>query len=160
MTITVRDAKADDPDDQQWLQAAYDADWEGPTMALDGRLHQLFGLPTLVAEDRGELCGYLVYAERPEVTELYAMAAHPRGLGTGRMLLRAFLARADRPVRLVTTNDNVAALAFYQQHGFRITGVRVGAVDRSRMVKPEIPEVGERGIPLHDELVLEWRPRS
>jgi len=160
MSITVREAKADDPDDLEWLKAAYDADWEGPTMVLDGRRHQLLGLPTLVAEDGGELCGYLVYEEQRDVTELYAMAAHPRGLGTGRILLNAFLAAIDRPVRLVATNDNVAALAFYQQHGFRITGVRAGAVDRSRMVKPEIPVVGEQGIPLHDELVLEWRPRS
>jgi len=160
MNVTVRPARADDAEDQQWLQAAYDADWEGPTMALDGRLHDLLGLPTLVAEDDGQLCGYLVYEERADATELYAMAAHPRGLGTGRRLLRAFLAQADRPVVLVTTNDNVAALAFYQQHGFRITSVRTGAVDRSRTVKPEIPQVGDQGIPLHDELVLEWRPRS
>jgi hypothetical protein len=63
----------------------------------------------------------------------------------------------DGVLTAVTTNDNLDAIGFYQRLGFRIADVRLGAVDRSRRVKPSIPEVGERGIPLHDELVLQWR---
>jgi hypothetical protein len=57
---------------------------------------------------------------------------------------------------LVTTNDNLDALRFYQRRGFRLAEPHDGAVDRSReTLKPSIPEVGEYGIPIRDELVLE-----
>ena len=56
----------------------------------------------------------------------------------------------------MTTNDNVDALRFYQRRGFRLAELPAGAVDRSReSLKPSIPEVGDHGIPLRDELVLE-----
>lgn len=35
--------------------------------------------------------------------------------------------------------------------------VSPGAVDAARGLKPSIPEVGEYGIPLHDELEFELR---
>ncbi|MEP9381770.1 GNAT family N-acetyltransferase [Nocardioides sp. KR10-350] len=160
MSVEVRPAQASDA---EWLASAYDADWEGPSMTLDGVDIPLLGLPTLVAEDDGELCGYLVHdvSDTPdEPTTLLAMAAHPQRQGTGRALIEAFLERHPGPVRVVTTNDNLAAVAFYQKCGFRITGVRSGAVDRSREVKPAIPLVGEGGIPIHDELVLERHPEA
>ena len=31
----------------------------------------------------------------------------------------------------------------------------IGVVDEARKIKPEIPETGERGIPIHDEIVME-----
>jgi ribosomal protein S18 acetylase RimI-like enzyme len=57
---------------------------------------------------------------------------------------------------LVTTNDNVDALRFYQRRGFRLAALRRGAVDDGRArLKPEIPTVGDYGIPLRDELELD-----
>jgi hypothetical protein len=57
---------------------------------------------------------------------------------------------------VVTTNDNTDALRFYQQRGFTLAGLRPGAVTDSRTrLKPEIPPVGEHGIPLRDEVLLE-----
>ena len=56
-----------------------------------------------------------------------------------------------------TTNDNVDALRFYQRRGFRLAELRTGAVDRSRQEKPQIPRVGDYGIPLHDEIDLTLR---
>ena len=55
---------------------------------------------------------------------------------------------------VVTTNDNVDALRFYQRRGFRLAELRTGAVDRSRQEKPQIPRTGDYGIPLHDEIDL------
>jgi hypothetical protein len=56
---------------------------------------------------------------------------------------------------VVTTNDNVDALRFYQRRGFRLTTIRCGAVDQSRRtLKPQIPVIGDYGIPLRDEIEL------
>ena len=55
----------------------------------------------------------------------------------------------------MTTNDNLAALRFYQRAGFRLLELRPGAVDEARAVlKPSIPETGNDGIPLRDEIDL------
>ena len=60
---------------------------------------------------------------------------------------------------VITTNDNVDALRFYQRRGFCLVRVHGGAVDRSRAsLKPEIPPVGAYGIPLRDEIELERPP--
>jgi ribosomal protein S18 acetylase RimI-like enzyme len=87
--------------------------------------------------------------------------AFPEGAGAGTALLDA-AARAARDagcgrVWLITTNDNLRALRFYQRRGFRLVAVHPDALERSRELKPSIPETGLDGIPLRDELELELR---
>lgn len=60
-------------------------------------------------------------------------------------------------VWLVTSNDNIDAFRFYQKRGFRITKVYPDAIDEARKTKPEIPEIGDYGIPLKDALELEYK---
>jgi GNAT superfamily N-acetyltransferase len=83
----------------------------------------------------------------------------PKWLGMGTRLLAAVEEEARRRgcdrLMVVSTNDNVDALRFYQRRGFCLAALHKGAVDKSRMLlKPEIPKVGEYGIPLRDELEL------
>ncbi len=60
---------------------------------------------------------------------------------------------------MVTTNDNLDALRFYQRRGFTIAEIRRRAVDESRRtLKPTIPDVGCFGIPVRDEIILERVP--
>ena len=60
---------------------------------------------------------------------------------------------------LITTNDNVDALRFYQRRGFQLAVIHRHAVDDSRSrLKPEIPVTGAYGIPRRDEIELEKRP--
>jgi len=95
-----------------------------------------------------------------EVLALYADVHRRRGDGTALVEAVAEMARAAgaRALRVTTTNDNVDALRFYQRRGFALAELRAGAVDRSReQLKPEIPRVGEYGIPLRDEVELERR---
>ena len=113
-----------------------------------------------MAEAGGALIGLLMYDPGPAECELVALIAAVRGTGIGSSLLAALRERVpDRPIWVVTTNDNLDALRFYQRRGFRLRAMRAGAVDEARAtIKPSIPEVGERGIPLRDELELVLRP--
>ena len=73
---------------------------------------------------------------------------------------RSGAARAAGCARLwlVTTNDNLDALGFYQRRGLRLSRSAPGAVDDARRtLKPEIPETGDGDIPIRDELELEMR---
>ena len=66
----------------------------------------------------------------------------------------ATMARCKR-LWLITTNDNMAALHFFQKRGFMLVAVYPNALEQSRKLKPEIPLIGIDGIPLRDEIELE-----
>jgi ribosomal protein S18 acetylase RimI-like enzyme len=112
----------------------------------------------LVAERDGERVGLLCYRDHGERTwELAVLSASDGHTGVGTALLAALVDRVGAGARIwvVTTNDNVDALRFYQRRGFRLRELRAGAVDESRRVlKPEIPTTGHYGIPLRDEVEL------
>ena len=81
------------------------------------------------------------------------------GVGTalvGAVVERAGAARVRR-LWLITTNDNLDALRFYQRRGWRIAKVWPDAVGESRKIKPSIPDTGAYGIPIRDEIELEYR---
>lgn len=110
----------------------------------------------IAVDDRANPLGVLTYASRADGVEVLYIEASSRHAGIGSALLAAlFRLVGDRTVWLVTTNDNVEALRFYQRRGFVIRAVRVGAVDDARAtIKPQLPLVGKFGIPLRDEIEL------
>jgi GNAT superfamily N-acetyltransferase len=116
-----------------------------------------------VAAD-GQLLGMLTYVPgQDRQCEILTLHAHEQWHGAGTALIEAVgqLARRQGCTRLwvITTNDNVDALRFYQRRGFCLVRVHRGAVDRSRAtLKPEIPAAGAYEIPLHDEIELEKQP--
>ena len=158
-TIEVRPAE---PHDHQDVAALHQREWGGPHVVVHDTRYDLRTLPTLVAVDgAGGFAGALVHRLADDGLEVVSLAAAAPGLGAGTALLAAaeavaVAAGADR-LWLVTTNDNLAALRFYQRRGLRIVAVDAGAVDRAQQVKHTIPYVGTDDIPLHDELMLERR---
>ena len=79
------------------------------------------------------------------------------GIGTALIEKVVEEAKANqcRRVHLTTTNDNLRGLGFYQKRGFQLCALRVNAMEEARKLKPEIPLIGENGIPLRDEIELE-----
>ncbi|GHJ55908.1 N-acetyltransferase [Nonomuraea sp. TT08I-71] len=158
-SIQVRPAE---PADHADLAALHEREWGGPYVVVHDTRYDLRELPTLVAVDgAGGFAGALVHRLADDGLEVVSLAATSPGTGAGSALLSAAeavatAAGADR-LWLVTTNDNLRALRFYQRRGLRIVAVDPGAVDRARAVKPSIPYLGEDDIPLHDELRLERR---
>jgi GNAT superfamily N-acetyltransferase len=131
-----------------------------------GELLDPLGHPALLAEaGDGRLLGLLTYVPQPgwEQCEVLTLHATEQWHGAGTALIEALdqLAARHGCARLwvITTNDNVDALRFYQRRGFRLAAVHRGAVDDSRSrLKPEIPVTGAYGIPLRDEIELGKRP--
>lgn len=58
---------------------------------------------------------------------------------------------------LITTNDNINVLRFYQKRGFMIIKIYPRAISESRKIKPSIPLAGNYGIPIRDEIELEMK---
>jgi len=146
-------------DDRSWLTGFMTERWGTPVAAGGGRLHRLDDLPGFVAlAADGTVAGVVTYLIEADACELISIDAVAPGEGVGTALLEAACEAAAaagcRCVRLITTNDNLDALRFYQRRGFALSELRPGAVDESRRMKPQIPAVGAYGIPIRDELVL------
>ncbi len=148
-----------DASDVPAAEALLDRALGGRKQARLGELVDALDLPGFVTERDGALTGLATYRRMGTATELVAMVAEPSGNGLGTQLVDALVDSIAGTSRLwlVTTNDNLRALRFYQRRGFRIVGVEVGGVDRARQLKPAIPRTGAGGIELHDELILERR---
>lgn len=144
-------------------RAALPASEWGSVVARLGELVDLDELPALVAEVGGAPAGLLTWrhdAGAGEI-EVVGIEAWIRDRGVGAALLRAVRSEGRRlGVRrlwLITNNDNLDALRFYQRRGWELAAVHRGGTDRSRAVKPSIPLVGDHGIPVHHEVELELR---
>jgi GNAT superfamily N-acetyltransferase len=135
--------------------------WGSTLQVVHGTVFRPADLPGLIAERAGRLAGLLTYHVSNGVMEIVTLNALERRAGVGTLLMEAAAtdARQQRchEIRLTTTNDNLDALRFYQRRGLRLVALRPGAVDRARLDKPEIPRIGDFGIPLRDEIDLARR---
>jgi GNAT superfamily N-acetyltransferase len=137
-----------------------------------GALVDPLDFPALIAEaeaaeeagEDGRLVGVLTYVPDRDQQQWEILTLHTarqwHGVGTALIEAVQRLAAPQGCTRLwlITTNDNLDALRFYQRRGFCLAALYRGAVDDSRArLKPEIPTVGDHGIPLRDELGLEKR---
>ena len=133
--------------------------WGSPVVVSRGVRHDLSGLPTLVADQDGEIVGIVTYAPGGDSAEITSLDALQPDRGVGTALLDAVidvgLSRGWGRLWLVTTNDNTHALRFYQRRGWDLVAVHRGAVDDARSAKPEIPETGNDDIAIRHELELE-----
>jgi ribosomal protein S18 acetylase RimI-like enzyme len=155
MTVQVRPFSEDD---RPWAIELMRERWGSEVAITRGKARDASLLEGFVAEIEGEPVGLAVYETRGAESELVTLDSLQEGAGVGSTLVAAVANTAWRQecrrLLVVTTNDNVRALGFYQRRGFVLTALRKGAVDKSRQIKPEIPELGCDDIPIHDELEL------
>jgi len=153
--MAVRPVQENDRPTVEWLTTEL---WGAPEVVVHDAAFHPAELPGFLAERAGRITGLLTYDTDGGVLEIVTLNALDRYAGIGTMLIAAARDEAHRrgcrEVLLTTTNDNLDALRFYQRRGFRLAALRPGAVDRSRMRKPEIPRSGDYGIPLRDEIDL------
>lgn len=149
----------DEAKDRVWLEARLEARLDdgfgaGYLQARRGELIDVLIGEGAVAECDGEAVGVALWRGDGTSTELTYLWAFETGDGIGTRLIEAMFERVATPIWVVTTNDNVDALRFYQRLGFRLRDLRAGAVDDARRdLKPAIP-VERDGIAIRDELEL------
>jgi ribosomal protein S18 acetylase RimI-like enzyme len=153
---TLRSATEADADQIEALALHF---WEETEVDCFDRQYDVTACPGFVACDGDRAVGLASYALEPtwDAAVLVLLNVLPRwqGRGVGRALVEAVGAEATRQglgrVVVVTSNDDLPALAFYQRHGFRITGIVPG-----RIAEHHGGEVaGFAGLPVRDEIRLE-----
>ncbi|MCP4427991.1 MAG: GNAT family N-acetyltransferase [Chloroflexi bacterium] len=143
---------------QTWANQFLERHWGTTQVVSRGQLYDAATLPGFVAFHNNEPVGLVTYRLDGDTCELMTINTDVEGRGIGTRLVTAVresaIAANCRRLWLITTNDNLAALGFYQKRGFRITAVHPNALAVSRRLKPQIPLVGLNGIPLRDEIEL------
>jgi predicted acetyltransferase/N-acetylglutamate synthase-like GNAT family acetyltransferase len=153
--VDVREGRAGD---RAFIEQVLVERWTSPAMVSRGRVRDAGSLPSLIAESDGVPVGLLTFCIERDELEIVSLDALRDGVGAGSALLQrageVAMGRGCRRIWLVTTNDNLAALGFYQRRGFRLAALRAGAIDQARRLKPGIPPRVD-GIVVRDELELE-----
>jgi ribosomal protein S18 acetylase RimI-like enzyme len=147
------------PADSEWREQVLTNSWGATVIVSRGRLHDAADLPALVAEREGQRLGLATYRIEGDEIEMVTIDALIQGHRVGTALLEAVTAvgrdAGCRRLWLITTNDNLDALRFYQRRGLRLVAIHRDAVDRARRIKPQIPHSGAYTIAIHDEIELE-----
>jgi GNAT superfamily N-acetyltransferase len=159
--MAIRIAPPQDASDREWLGALWREEWGGETMVSRGHVYSLADMDALIAWSGQARVGLATYLVSGAGCELMSLNAVAEGQGAGTALLAAVEEEARRRgcarVWLITSNDNLDALRFYQRQGYRLCAVYPGAIDEARKLKPTIPLTGYFGIPIRDEVELEKR---
>lgn len=133
--------------------------WGGDEMITRGNIIHPEQLDGFVIEDGNEWIGLLTFFIKDNECEVTSLDSLREGQGIGTKMIEAMINEARqnqcKRVVLITTNDNLHALGFYQRRGFELVKINRGAVNKSRKIKPSIPLIGNDGIPLRDEIELE-----
>ena len=133
--------------------------WGGEEVIARGNVYRPEQIEGFVVEDDEEWIGLLTFVVKDEECEVLSLDSLRAGQGMGSKLIDQVIdearTRGCRRLFLITTNDNLNALGFYQKRGFEIAAIYRGAVNESRRIKPGIPLVGYNNIPLRDEIELE-----
>ena len=148
------------PDDRSWVAEMLRQEWASTSVARLGEVIDAAALPGYLAIlDGGRRVGLLLVDVRDRDYEVVAISTTEPRRGIGRALMERCLAEARsagcRRVWLVTTNNNVAAIAFYQQMGMDLRALHRHAVAQARELKPSIPVRDAAGQPIDHELEFE-----
>lgn len=153
--------RAIDPADMSWIRQFIIDHWGAEKVIVHGEIAYPEKLPGFACTWNREVVGLVTFQIRGRECEIVSLDSLRPQLGIGSALIEAVagIARGQQCEKLwlITTNDNLLALGFYQRRGFKIVAVHPNAVNEARKLKPSIPLIGLEGIPLTDEIVLEMK---
>jgi ribosomal protein S18 acetylase RimI-like enzyme len=133
--------------------------WNATEMILRGERVDLMDAPGFIAWEGSGMIGLVTISISAGECEILSLDSLQENQGVGTALIEksvdAARAAGCQKVKLITTNDNIRALRFYQKRGFDMARIHHNAMDVSRKLKPAIPLIGLEGIPIKHEIEFE-----
>jgi ribosomal protein S18 acetylase RimI-like enzyme len=144
---------------QKWVIEKLIESWGSTRLVSRGKVHPGERLAGFIAIINLEPVGLCTYHIAKSNCEIVSLNSYRENVGIGSALIDAVIDHAGKTgchrLWLITTNDNLHALKFYQKFGFHLVKIYRDAIQESRKLKPQIPETGMHGIPIRDEIELE-----
>jgi N-acetylglutamate synthase-like GNAT family acetyltransferase len=146
-------------DDRLWVKERTELLFGGDFVVSRSEVHDPHKLPGFIAAEGGERVGLITYCVVGEVCEIVTIDALCQFMGVGSLLLEKVESEAREigctKLWTITTNDRLDAQRFFQKRGFVISDVRLDAMTKIRLLKPNVPKTGDYGIPVRDEIEFE-----
>ena len=145
--------------DIPWVNDFIKFRWGAAFVVAHGQVYKPAELPGIIAILDERPVGLLTYTLSDRQCEIITLDSELEKVGIGSALVDAIISHAKDNgcirLQVITTNDNLGALGFYQKRGFRLAALYKNAIEKSRKIKPEIPVIGRNSIPIRDEIELE-----
>ena len=133
--------------------------WYSTDMSIKGEIIDGTKLDGFLLQEDNKIIGLVTYTFFGEICEIVTLDSKRENIGIGTALLKEIEKVAIdsncKKMRLITTNDNLRALQFYQKRGYCLTKLYPDAMNKVRKIKPNVPLLGDNDIPLRDEIELE-----
>lgn len=133
--------------------------WFSTVMVVRGELFDMTILDGFVVYEGEKISGLVTYKISGTECEIMSLDSLMERQGIGTALINKVIetARENKcmKIKLITTNDNINALRFYQKLGFDMAKLYHNALDISRKLKPTIPLIGDFDIPVKHEIEFE-----
>lgn len=151
--------------DRNWVAQFMDDHWHSTKIVSRGQSYYAHLLPGFLAIPGSESdhkpaspAGLITYRIEGNQCEIITLDSLQPNMGIGSALIEAVrtvaVEEGCKRLWLITTNDNLNALRFYQKRGLHLVAVYPNALTESRKLKPQIPIMGMDNIPLRDEIEL------
>lgn len=151
---TVQQASCDDVEVLEELVKLF---WGDPIQLMFNQTYRVAQEPTITAKKDGNTIGFISYNDfSKKAVLIMALGILPgfQGCGIGRTLVDQVenyaKSQGKQELLVVTSNDNLPALAFYQRHGFQLFEVAPNVIAE----KLGGLQLGIARIPIRDELRL------
>ena len=134
-------------------------EWHCPPSISRGKIIDTTILPGFLFIEDDKIKGIVTYNIDNEECEIVTLNSFEENKGIGTALIRGVLDIAKKSdckrIWLITTNDDINAIRFYQKKGFDLKAAHINAMEISRKLKPSIPLIGMDSIPIKHELEFE-----
>ena len=133
--------------------------WFSTDMSIRGKIIDGTKLDGFLLQENETIIGLITYTFFEDICEIISLDSKKENMEIGSALLKEIekiaIDNQCKKMRLITTNDNMRALQFYQKRGYCLTKLYPNAIEEVRKQKPSVPLIGDNGIPLRDEIELE-----
>jgi len=145
--------------DKDWIKKYITREWGSNRVVNRGKIYLASELPGFIAEKDGQYLGLLTYNLENHNCEIITLNSLKAGEGIGTALIDEIknLVKENHCQRLwlITTNNNLSAIEWYKKQGFKIKAIYKNSMEISRKLKPQIPLVDDKGVPIKDEIEME-----
>jgi ribosomal protein S18 acetylase RimI-like enzyme len=146
-------------EDNKELEKIVRQNWSSDKIVSKGKLYEIPNLKGILVKDNNKIIGIGFYNITDSECEIVLLETFIQNRGIGTKLIERIMeiAKQNKCKRLwlVTSNDNINALKFYQKRGFVFKNIHINGMEEARKLKPEIPIIGENNIPIRDEIEFE-----
>lgn len=147
------------PENRKQINDFISSHWFSTDMVIRGELVDMTRLDGFVIYDKETIIGLITYRIKSNECEIMSLDSLKENQGIGTNLVNKIIEIASEKkytkIKLITTNDNINAIRFYQKRGFDMVNIYRNALDTSRKLKPSIPLLGDFNIPLKHEIEFE-----